>query len=258
VTNAQLSEPRSRSHSPSPGTSTEKSATILLVEDDPAQRDALAAALIARDYRVVEAATGAAALQMALAVSPDVVLLDLGLPDVDGIELCRHLRIQLACPVIVVTGDVQEDRMVEALDTGADDYVLKPFSPNELFARIRVALRHRVATAPLVEDQVLQCGDVQVDVAAYQVAIAGELVDLLPRQFDLLVAMIRNEGRVMTYATMARVLWGVNSVSEHQAHSLRTAVSRVRRALGDGPQRPSIVTERHVGYRLVAPDQAGH
>lgn len=187
---------------------------------------------------------------------PDVVLLDLGLPDIDGIELCRHLRIQLDCPVIVVSADVEEDRMVEALDTGADDYVLKPFGVKELLARIRVALRHREATAPLVDDLVLQCGDVTVDVAAYQVAVAGELIEMLPRQFDLLVAMIRNEGRVMTYAALSRLVWGIEPEGEHHTLSLRTAVSRIRAAIGEGPQRPTIVTERHVGYRLVAPESA--
>jgi two-component system KDP operon response regulator KdpE len=160
----------------------------------------------------------------------------------------------LDCPVIVVSADVQEDRMVEALDMGADDYVLKPFSVKELLARIRVALRHREATAPLVDELVLQCGDVTVDVAAYQVAVAGELIEMLPRQFDLLVAMIRNEGRVMTYATLTRLVWGVEATGEHHTMSLRTAVSRIRAAIGEGQRRPTIVTERHVGYRLVAPE----
>jgi two-component system KDP operon response regulator KdpE len=250
VPNPPSAEPSSRSRSaPTP-----KSPTILLVEDDPAQRDSLSSALTARGYIIRQAGNGAEALEIASTTRPDVVLLDLGLPDVDGIDLCKHLHIQLDCPVIVVSADVVEDRMVQALDTGADDYVLKPYGINELLARVRVALRHREATASLVDDLVLQCGDVTVDVAAYQVAVGGEVVEMLPRQFDLLVAMLRNEGRVMTYATLTRLVWGVEPEGDHHTLSLRTAISRIRAAIGVGPQRPAIVTERHVGYRLVAPE----
>jgi two-component system KDP operon response regulator KdpE len=228
-------------------------AIILLVEDDPAQRDAITSALTARGHRVVEATTGARALEMVTVVSPDVVLLDLGLPDIDGLVLCRHLRLQVTCPLIVVTADALEDRIIEVLDMGADDYVLKPFSMNQLLARIRVALRHRLVTAALVDDHVLRCGDVTIDTAAHQILIDGQLVDLFPRQFDLLTALVRNEGRVMTYSTLARVLWGMDATDEHAA-PLRTAISKLRKTLGVGPQRPWIDTEHHVGYRLVSPD----
>jgi two-component system, OmpR family, KDP operon response regulator KdpE len=226
---------------------------ILLVEDEPDQRAAITRALAALGHRVVEASTGAAALEMAAVLRPDVVLLDLGLPDVDGLVLCRHLRVQVSCPLVVVTADALEDRIVEVLDLGADDYVLKPFSMNQLLARVRVALRHRLATASLIEDQVLHCGDLTIDTAAHQVIIDGELIDLFPRQFDLLTALVRNEGRVMTYSMLGRVLWGLDSNEDHVA-PLRTAISKLRKTLGVGPRRPSIDTEHHVGYRLVVPD----
>ena len=184
---------------------------------------------------------------------PDVILLDLGLPDIDGLVLCRHLRLQVTCPLIVVTADALEDRIIEVLDLGADDYVPKPFSMNQLLARVRVALRHRLATAALLDDQVLQCGDVTIDTAAHQVLIDCQTVDLFPRQFDLLTALVRNEGRVMTYSTLVRVLWGMDAADEHVA-PLRTAISKLRKTLGVGARRPSIDTEHHVGYRLVVPD----
>jgi two-component system KDP operon response regulator KdpE len=209
--------------------------------------------LQARGHRVEEATTGARALEVATVLRPDVVLLDLGLPDIDGVVLCRHLRLQLSCPLIVVTADALEDRIIEVLDLGADDYVLKPFSMNQLLARVRVALRHRLATSSLIDDQVLECGDVTIDTAAHQVIIDGQPIDLFPRQFDLLTALARNEGRVMTYSTLTRVMWGLDANEEHLA-PLRTAISKLRRSLGVGPRRPSIDTEHHVGYRLVIPD----
>jgi two-component system KDP operon response regulator KdpE len=208
--------------------------------------------LTARGHRVVEAETGALALGIASTLQPDVVLLDLGLPDVDGAVLCRHLRLQLTCPIVVVTADAVEDRIVEVLDLGADDYVVKPFSMNQLLARVRVALRHRLATAPLVDDQILHCGDVTIDTAARQVMIEGTLIDVVPQQFDLLTALVRNEGRVMTYSTLGRTLWGLDSNDDRVA-PMRTAISKLRKTLGVGPRRPSIDTEHHVGYRLVAP-----
>ena len=154
-----------------------------------------------------------------------------------------------------MTADALEDRIIEVLDLGADDYVLKPFSMNQLLARVRVALRHRLATASLVEDQILVCGDVTIDTAAHQVIIDGHRVDLFPRQFDLLAALVRNEGRIMTYSTLGRVLWGLDSNQDHAA-LLRSTVSKLRRTLGVGPRRPTIETEHHVGYRLVNPDSA--
>jgi two-component system KDP operon response regulator KdpE len=226
---------------------------VLVVEDDEAHRAALSRTLRAHGYRVRAVSSGAEALEMVDATPPDVVLLDLGLPDVDGIELCRHLPLRHACPIVVVSGDDSDERVVRALDLGADDYVVKPYQPSILLARVRVALRHRMATAALVDDDVLRCGDVIIDLAARAVIADGQDVPLLPRQFDVLVALVRNPGRLLTYATLGRIVWGADIEGDHHLQSLRTAVSRLRQALGEGPRRPVIHTERHVGYRLVEP-----
>lgn len=237
---------------PSPSLPAGSPALILLVEDDPRQRDTLATVLRSRGHQVATAGSGKEALTAARSLPVDVVLLDLGLPDIDGVDLCRHLRLELQCPIIVVTADALEDRLVDLLEVGADDYVLKPYSTRVLLARLGVALRHRLATAPLLEDEVLRCGGLIIDIPAHLVVIDGVAVDLIPRQFDLLTALVRNEGRVMTYSTLARVLWGLEATEDYRLQ-LRSVVSKLRRALGAGASTPSIVTEQHVGYRLVAP-----
>lgn len=205
-----------------------------------------------RGHVVEQAASGAEALDLAKVIDPDLILLDLGLPDIDGLDLCRHLRLQHSCPVIVVTADALEDRTIALLDLGADDYVVKPYRMNELLARVRVALRHRLTATAVLDAPIIECGDLIVDVDAHQLIIAGTPVEMYPRQFDLLVALVRNEGRVMTYAALARALWGLEAPANYQ-YPLRTAISKLRKTLGVGPQRPTVDTEHHVGYRLVAP-----
>ena len=180
------------------------------------------------------------------------MILDLHLPDVDGGTICRHFPTISNCPVIVVTGDALEARMVDVLDRGADDYVVKPVSIDVLMARIRVAMRHLTASAPVVEEQLLECGDLRLDVAAYQAIVGGSILDMLPRQFELLTALVRNAGKVMTYTALVRIVWGVTDPDEHM-FPFRTLISKVRKALGTGPQRPSIHTEHGIGYRLVPP-----
>lgn len=225
---------------------------VLVVEDDDAQRRALATMLTAHGYHVEVASDGARALTTLVHVEPDVVLLDLGLPDIDGLELCRRLRVWLHCPIVVVTADAVEDRMVEALDLGADDYVLKPYSSRVLLARLRVAVRHRASLRTVVDDQVLECGDVRIDTAARQVRVAGEVIELQARQFALLSALVRNAGKVVTNAVLAKALGGTGPAVD--LSGVRMAVTRARKLLGDGPDRPVIVTEPRVGYRLVGPD----
>jgi two-component system KDP operon response regulator KdpE len=224
---------------------------ILVVEDEPAPMRVLEAGLSARGYRVLKAGTGARALQFADEAQPDVVIVDLGLPDVDGIDLCRRLRQRITSPILVVTADGSEERMVAALDEGADDYVTKPFSMPELLARIRVALRHRMLTFP--DDSDITIGTVRVDIAGHVVTVAGEEIELQKRSFDLLTILGRNVGRIVTYGTLARRLWGPEH-DEPVVHSLRIAVSRLRKSLGDAPGTPRIVTEAHIGYRLVVDD----
>ena len=225
---------------------------VLVVEDEAPQRTAMATALEARGYAVIQAATGEEALAVLAGIDPGVVILDLGLPDMDGLEVCRHLRTWQRCPVIVVSADGLEERMVAALDLGADDYVVKPFGVEVLMARVRVALRHRAATSAVVEEQRLVCGDVLVDVAAHQVVVGGRALELQAQQFSLLALLVRNEGLVVTYANLVRALWADQHPERH-LDALRIAVSKLRKDLGTGPERPVIETAARVGYRLVAP-----
>lgn len=230
---------------------------MLIVEDDRAQRHVLSAALEARGYRVHVAATGAEAVQVASAVETDLIVLDLGLPDVDGLTLVRHLRVLGECPVLVVTADADDERIVAALDLGAEDYVTKPFSLPVLLARMRVALRHRAASAAAAcDDTVLHAGDVDIDLRAYQLRIAGRDVDANPRQLALLAVLVRNQGRVLSYAALAR-LWGAAGeihFDDGNPNTWRVAVSKLRKTLGHGPARPQIETVINIGYRLVVPD----
>ncbi len=227
--------------------------TILLVEDDRAMTRIVSAALRARGYRVVPAATGKAALASLERDKPAVVLLDLGLPDVDGLDVCRLVRAWSSVPVIVVTADGADERKVAALDEGADDYVTKPFSTPELLARIRVALRHRRA-AGLNDRTVIDVGDLRVDLARHQVWVAGEEVDLAPKEFALLTVLARHAGRVLTHRAILEEVWGPESARETQ--HLRVYAGMLRRKLGDDPSRPRLITEPGVGYRLVDPNQS--
>jgi two-component system KDP operon response regulator KdpE len=228
--------------------------TILLVEDDRSMTRIVTAALKARGYKVIPAATGTAALASAERDHPAVVLLDLGLPDIDGIDVCRQLRAWSTVPIIIVTADYADERKVTALDEGADDYMTKPFSTPELLARIRVALRHRRA-AGLVDRTVIDVGDLRIDVARHQVSVAGRDVDLAPKEFALLTLLARHAGRVLTHRAILEEVWGPDAVRETQ--HLRVYAGMLRKKLADDPSRPRLVTEPGVGYRLVDPDEVG-
>jgi two-component system KDP operon response regulator KdpE len=226
--------------------------TVLLVEDDAAQRRVLTLGLSARGYHVVAAKTGGEALRLVGGAEPDVVILDLGLPDIDGIEVARHLRLWIRSPIIVVTADGSEERTVAALDLGADDYVTKPFSMPALLARVRVALRHRAALSALVDDASIEVGQLHIDVAAHEAVVGGRPLSLQPLQFRLLTLLARNAGKLMTYRNIVRQLWPDDD--EPDMRPLRVAVSIVRKQLGDAPGAPRIETEPQVGYRLVDPN----
>ena len=223
------------------------------MEDDPSLVRALESGLAARGYDVRTATTGRAALDAAAERRPDVVLLDLGLPDIDGVDVCRHLRRWLPSPVIVLTADGAVDRKILALDEGADDYVTKPFSMPELLARVRVAVRHRQALSAVVDADLLEVGDLQIDVAAHEARFGDEAVHLPRKEFALLVLLARNAGRVLTHAALLRQVW-----PERQGHDdtqvLRTHVTILRKKLGRGERRPRIVSEPGVGYRMVLGD----
>jgi two-component system KDP operon response regulator KdpE len=222
--------------------------TILVIEDTPGIGRALRAALEARDYEVVLALTGNDGIEAAAVNDPAAVILDLGLPDMDGTDVCRRIRSWSDVPVIVLTVDDTERRKVEALDLGADDYVTKPFSMPELLARLRVALR-RPRGNVVVPDAELEVGDVVVDLAHHRVTVGGRRVDLTPKEFDFLALLARYPGRVLTHRTILQEVWGPEYGSETQY--LRVYASQIRKKLADDPGSPRLVTEPGVGYRLV-------
>jgi two-component system KDP operon response regulator KdpE len=231
--------------------------SILMIEDDASVATVVSDALEARGYRVRVAPSGAEGLDAALADPPDVVLLDLGLPDIDGIAVCRTLRTWSSNPIVVLSADGAEDRKVAALDNGADDYVTKPFSMAELLARLRVAERHRHVLAATVDDMVIRVGDIAIDTAAHTVTTpAGDVLDLTRKEFALLAILARNAGRVLTHGVLLSRVWGrdARGTASRGTESLRVHVTHLRRKLGDGPRRPRIVSEPGTGYRLVLAD----
>ena len=226
--------------------------SILVVEDDRAMLHAISAGLLARGFDVHVATTGREALDRANAERPDVVLLDLGLPDLDGVDVCRHLRRWMRAPIIVLTADGAEDRKVTALDSGADDYVTKPFSMPELHARVRVAIRHQLALAAIVEDEVLTIGSLQLDVAGHDATIDGASIELTRREFALLTELARNCGKVLTTRHLLTRVWGPEWVDSPA--TLRTHLSTLRKKLGSGDGAPTIATDSGVGYRMLQPE----
>lgn len=228
----------------------EPGSTVVVVEDEPRIRRFVAVALEEEGCRVVEAGTahdGLAAIERA---KPDVVLLDLGLPDRDGVELIRDLRAWSKVPVVVLSARTAEGEKIEALDAGADDYLAKPFGVGELLARVRAALRRGRADAASA-GAVLEFGDVRVDYVHRTVARGGVPVHLTPIEYRLLALFAANAGRVLTYRQLLREVWGTTSV-EASPH-LRVHVGNLRRKLEIDPARPRhILTETGIGYRFVA------
>jgi len=226
--------------------------SILVVDDEPAIVRALTAALAARGYGVVTAATGQEALDRVTQSTPAAIVLDLGLPDIDGIEVCRRIRMWSDVPILVLTAEGSEARKVAALDEGADDYVTKPFSMPELLARLRVALRHRRAPGATLDESVHEVGDLRVDVARRTVTVRGHAIDLTPKEFGFLVVLARHPGRVVTHRMILQEVWGPEFGTETQY--LRVYASQLRKKLADDPAAPRLLTEPGVGYRLVQPE----
>jgi two-component system KDP operon response regulator KdpE len=227
--------------------------TVLVVDDEAAIVRALTAALEARGYRVVSTATGVDALDRVAADGPSIVILDLGLPDIDGIDVCRRIRQWSQVPIIVLTAEGADDRKVTALDEGADDYVTKPFSVPELLARVRVALRHRAHAAASLDEAVYAVGDIVIDVARRQVTVGGVAVDLTPKEFGFLAALARHPGRVISHRMILEEVWGKGYGTETQY--LRVYASQLRKKLNEDAARPRLITEPGVGYRLVDPSE---
>jgi two-component system KDP operon response regulator KdpE len=218
----------------------------LLVEDEPQVRRFLRASLTSRGYRLLEATTVREAQQLATSHVPDLFLLDLGLPDGDGIELTRSLRGWTRAPIIVLSARGREEDKVAALDAGADDYLTKPFGVNELLARIRVALRH--AHGAPSEEPLLTVGPLRIDLARRETSVEGRDVRLTPIEFKLLVLFARNAGKVLTHGHILREVWGPHST---QAHVVRVHMAELRRKIEKDPARPRLLlTEVGVGYRL--------
>jgi two-component system KDP operon response regulator KdpE len=224
-------------------------ALILLVEDEPAIRRYLRAALEGEGYRVEEAETGAKALRVAARQPPDLVVLDMGLPDADGRDVLRRLREWLAAPVLVLSARDQEAQKVAALDAGADDYLTKPFGTGELLARVRAGLR-RAARAGDEAQPVFAVGELTVDLAARRVLVKGAEVRLTPLEYKLLATLVKHAGKVLTHHFLLKEVWGP---LPHEPHHLRVFMAGLRRKVEGEPARPRyLLTEQGVGYRLAA------
>jgi two-component system KDP operon response regulator KdpE len=200
---------------------------------------------------MVEAATGEEGVLQAAARQPDVVVLDLGLPDIDGLEVIRRLREWTAVPIIVLSARGQERDKIAALDAGADDYVAKPFAVGELLARLRVALRHAARRSSEPEDAVFRQGDLRVDLARRRVFIGEQEVRLTRTEYRLLATLVRYAGRVLTHRQLLQEVWGPSHLD--QSHYLRVYMAQLRRKLEADPARPRfMLTEPGVGYRLAS------
>jgi two-component system KDP operon response regulator KdpE len=221
---------------------------ILVVDDEPAIQRFLRTALDTGEFSLHQAENGHAALAAAVAVKPDVILLDLGLPDMDGVEVIRRIREWSQVPIIVLSVREREDDKVQALDAGADDYLAKPFGVAELVARIRVTLRRSLQQVP---EPVFRLGDLEVDLPRRRVTVAGGEVQLTPTEYEILRLMVTHAGKVLTHSQILRQIWGIAYLE--QPHVLRVNISNLRHKIEKDPSRPRyIITEPGVGYRLKA------
>ena len=224
-------------------------ARILLIDDEVAIQRAVGSLLRGRGYEVDIAGTGAQALELFAARQPALVVLDLGLPDLEGTEVCRRMRLVAKTPIIVLSARGAEADKVNALDLGADDYVAKPFGTEELLARIRVALR-RTETEGGVESGIFQAGALSIDYDRHRVLRDGVEIRLTPKEFDLLSLLARNHDRVLTHRAILKEVWGPNAVE--QPEHLWTLVAQLRRKIEPDPSAPKyLLSEPWVGYRLV-------
>jgi two-component system KDP operon response regulator KdpE len=225
--------------------------TILVIEDDPPIQKFLRVTLEAHDFKVIEAGAGEHGLRHVAMSMPDLVILDLGLPDIDGIEVTKRLREWSSIPIIVVSARGKEQDKVIALDAGADDYLTKPFGVAELMARVRVALRHHAAANQDTGDPVFETGALRVDLARREVTTGGHAVHLTPNEFKLLAVLVKHAGKVLTHRQLLREVWGPGSSDE--THYLRVYMNQLRQKIEQEPSRPKyVITEPGVGYRLVS------
>ena len=227
---------------------------VLIIEDEAPMRRFLRASLRANGFQVVEAATAREGLAQAAGRNPEVILLDLGLPDGDGRDVARELRRTSRAPIIVLSARGLEHDKVTVLDLGADDYLTKPFGMGELLARIRVALRHATLPAGSSAGTKYRAGDLLVDLSARTVHRDGLAVHLTPTEYKLLATLIRQAGRVITHRQLLQEVWGANYIE--QTHYLRVYMAQLRHKLEHDPTRPRLLlTEPGIGYRLREPEQ---
>jgi two-component system, OmpR family, KDP operon response regulator KdpE len=221
---------------------------ILVVDDEPNILSTLAPLLRSRGYEVFTAMSGRAAIEAAEREQPDLMVLDLGLPDIDGVEVCRIVRESAKLPIVVLSARGAEGDKVRALDLGADDYVTKPFGAEELLARIRAALRRSEASP--VASQPITRGDLVIDRERFRVLRGGQEVRLTPKEFDLLTFLAQHPGRVLTHRTILKAVWGPNAVD--QPEQLRVLIGALRKKIEPHPSTPKyILTEPWVGYRFA-------
>ena len=223
---------------------------VLVVDDEPAIRRFLRTSLTAQGYQVIEAEDGTGALEHLRRSTVDILVLDLGLPDINGLEIIERLRNQGSpLPIIVLSSRTDEAGKVKALDLGADDYITKPFGIDELLARIRAALRHRLQQEG--EQPVFRCGELSMDLVRRIVAVGGNEVKLTPREYDLLRLFVAHAGKVLTHKFILRELWGGDADVQY----LRVYIRALRQKIEPDPEQPRyILTEQGVGYRMRSPD----
>jgi two-component system KDP operon response regulator KdpE len=228
---------------------------VLVIDDEPQIRRALKTILTEKGFRVSVASRGEEGLALAAANEPDLIILDLGLPDMDGLEVCSRLRAWTQTPIVVLSVREEEREKVAALDRGADDYLTKPFGIEELLARVRVALRHRTPSA-VGEVKIVTAGELVIDLAGHVVTRAGEAVRLTATEFNLLAYLVANRGRVLTHQSILTHVWGPAD-ADHTEY-LRVYMRQLRKKLESRPEDPQhLVTEPGIGYRFLAATQNG-
>ncbi len=223
---------------------------ILVVDDEPQITRVLKTALGSRGYEIRTACNGVEGLEVFQAWQPDLVITDLAMPEMTGVELCRAVRAIAETPILVLSVRNQEQTKIEALDAGADDYVTKPFSMQELEARVRAQLRRGAYVQPAAIEGALSCGDFVIDVAQHRTRVRGTDVHLTPKQFDLLLFFARHAGQVLTHRVLLKAVWGGNAVE--QPEYLRVAIGQLRKKIEEHDEPRYIRTEPWVGYRFCA------
>jgi two-component system KDP operon response regulator KdpE len=229
-----------------------KSLRILIVDDEKAIRCFLKVSLSSYGYNVFEAAAGMEAIEKSISLHPDTIILDLGLPDIDGIEVLRKIRKRSKLPIIILS--VREDPMdkVSALDAGADDYLTKPFNTKELLARLKAVMRRLL---PSDKDEIFKMGKLLVDITKHQLTVDGNQVDLTPTEYDILKLLILNAGKIVTHKQILREVWNKSEDLEGVLHLLRVTISNLRSKIESNPNRPTyVLTEPGIGYRLYSGD----